>query len=87
MIIDQATPTDIGSFHLYHGEEDEGVIEKETFTAGIDSYVVKSEMVGNMVLYDLAGQSEYYFSQSVIMETVIQKTPAIFINLVDLSKK
>ena len=39
-----------------------------------------------MVLYDLAGQSEYYFSQSVIMETVIQKTPAIFINLVDLSK-
>ena len=86
VIIDQATPTDIGSFHLYHGEEDEGVIEKETFTAGIDSYVVKSEMVGNMVLYDLAGQSEYYFSQSVIMETVIQKTPAIFINLVDLSK-
>ena len=86
VIIDQATPTDIGSFHLYHGEEDEGVIEKETFTAGIDSYVVKSETVGNMVLYDLAGQSEYYFSQSVIMETVIQKTPAIFINLVDLSK-
>ena len=58
----------------------------ETLTAGIDSYVVKSETVGNMVLYDLAGQSEYYFSQSVIMETVIQKTPAIFINLVDLSK-
>ena len=86
VIIDQATPTDIGSFHLYHGEEDEGVIEKETFTAGIDSYVVKSETVCNMVLYDLAGQSEYYFSQSVIMETVIQKTPAIFINLVDLSK-
>ena len=86
VIIDQATPTDIGSFHLYHGEEDEGVIEKETFTAGIDSYVVKSETVGNVVLYDLAGQSEYYFSQSVIMETVIQKTPAIFINLVDLSK-
>ena len=62
------------------------VTKVETLTAGIDSYVVKNETVGNMVLYDLAGQSEYYFSQSVIMETVIQKTPAIFINLVDLSK-
>ena len=28
------------------------MIEKETHTAGIDSYVVKSETVGNMVLYD-----------------------------------
>ena len=73
MILDQATPTDIGSFSLYHREEDEDVIEKETLTAGIDSYVVKSETVGNIVLYDLAGQSEYYFSQSVIMETVLQK--------------
>ena len=60
--------------------------EVETLTAGIDSYIVKSETIGNFVLYDLAGHSEYYFSQSVIMETVIQKTPAIFINLVDLSK-
>ena len=60
--------------------------EVETLTAGIDSYIVKSETIGNFVLYDLAGHSEYYFSQSVIMETVIQKTPAIFIDLVDLSK-
>ena len=67
-------------------EEEEEVTKMETLTAGIDSYVVKSESFGNMVLYDLAGQSEYYFSQSVIMETVLQKTPAIFINLVDLSK-
>ena len=63
-----------------------GETKVETLTAGIDSYIVKSETIGNMVLYDLAGQSEYYFSQSVIMETVIQKSPAIFINLVDLSK-
>ena len=84
VIIGQAT--DMELFSLYHDEEDEDVIEKKTLTAGIDSYVVKSETVGSMVLYDLAGQSEYYFSQSVIMETVIQKTPAVFINLVDLSE-
>ena len=60
--------------------------EAKPLTAGIDSYVLKSKTIGNLVLYDLAGQSEYYFSQSVIMETVMRNTPAIFINLVDLSK-
>ena len=64
--------------------EDE--FEVNPFTAGIDSYVLRSKSFGNLVLYDLAGQSEYYFSQSVIMETVMRKSPAIFINLVDLSK-
>ena len=64
--------------------EDE--FEANPFTAGIDSYVLRSKRIGNLVLYDLAGQSEYYFSQSVIMETVMRKSPAIFINLVDLSK-
>ena len=73
-------------FHLYDDDMDEEIAKVETLTAGIDSYVLKSEKVGNMVLYDLAGQSEYYFSQSVIMETVMQKTPAVFINLIDLSK-
>ena len=72
--------------HLYDDDIDEGIAKVETLTAGIDSYVLNSEKVGNMVLYDLAGQSEYYFSQSVIMETVMQNTPAVFINLVDLSK-
>ena len=64
----------------------EGEVEVKPLTAGIDSYILKSKTIGNLVLYDLAGQSEYYFSQSVIMETVMRKTPAIFINLVDLSK-
>ena len=71
------------SIHSHHYRIES---EVETLTAGIDSYIVKSETIGNFVLYDLAGHSEYYFSQSVIMETVIQKTPAIFIDLVDLSK-
>ena len=71
--------------HLY--DDEEKIANVKTLTAGIDSYVLRSEKVGNMVLYDLAGQSEYYFSQSVIMETVMQNTPAVFINLVDLSKR
>ena len=74
------------STNLYTEDDNELINKVEPLTAGIDSYIVKSENIGNMVIYDLAGQSEYYFSQSVIMETVMRKTPAIFINLVDLSK-
>ena len=66
--------------------QSENEFEVEALTAGIDSYVIRSEKIGNIVLYDLAGQSEYFYGQSVIMETVTQSTPAIFINLVDLSK-
>ena len=78
-------PIAVGHFGMSSDEDESEVTKVETLTAGIDSYVVKSECIGNIVLYDLAGQPEYYFSQSVIMETVMQKTPAIFINLVDLS--
>ena len=74
----------LGYLNMSEGEDE--LTDVNPLTAGIDSYVLKSKTIGNLVLYDLAGQSEYYFSQSVIMETVMRKTPAIFINLVDLSK-
>ena len=55
----------------------------EQLTAGIVSHLVPSH---NMILYDLAGHTEFYFSQSTIMEVIVQNSMAIFINLVDLSK-
>ena len=58
----------------------------EQLTAGINTHFVYSPSVGNMILFDLAGQAEYNFSHSAIMEIVIQKSTAIFVNLVDLSK-
>ena len=58
----------------------------ELLTAGINTHFVYSPSVGNMILFDLAGQAEYNFSHSAIMEVVIQKSTAIFVNLVDLSK-
>ena len=58
----------------------------EQLTAGINTHFVYSPSVGNMILFDLAGHAEYNFSHSAIMEVVIQKSIAIFINLIDLSK-
>ena len=58
----------------------------EQLTAGINTHFVYSPSVGNMILFDLAGQAEYNFSHSAIMEVVIQKSTVIFVTLVDLSK-
>ena len=38
-----------------------------------------------MVLFDLTGQAEYHSSHSAVMETVMQQSPATFINVIDLS--
>ena len=58
----------------------------ELNTAGIFPSHVKSCELGNLVLYDLAGHAEYQSSHYAVMETVMKQSPAIFINVVDLSK-
>ena len=55
----------------------------EQLTAGIISHRINNKKVENMILFDIAGHSEYYFSQSTIL---VQNSSAIFINVVDLSK-
>ena len=61
------------------------VQQVEGHTAGIVPSHVESWEVGKMTLFDLAGQAEYHSSHSAIMETVMQQSPATFINVVDLS--
>ena len=55
----------------------------EQLTAGIIFHRINNKKVENMILFDIAGHSEYYFSQSTIL---VQNSSAIFINVVDLSK-
>ena len=55
----------------------------EQLTAGIISHRINNKKVENMILFDIAGHSEYYFSRSTIL---VQNSSAIFINVVDLSK-
>ena len=61
------------------------VQQVEGHTAGIIPSHVESREVGKMILFDLAGQAEYHSSHSAIMETVMQQSPATFINVIDLS--
>ena len=64
------------------------VTDVECLTAGIISLHVESKVneVGNMVMYDFAGQQEYYSSHAAVLERIMRNSAAIFVCIVDLSQ-
>ena len=55
-------------------------------TAGIVPISFKSKHFGNAVLYDFAGQHEYYSSHAAVMENLILPSPPLFLLLINISK-
>ena len=55
-------------------------------TAGIVPIPFNSNDFGNAVLYDFAGQHEYYSSHAAVMENLILPSPPLFLLLIDISK-
>ena len=64
------------------------VTDVECLTAGIIPLHVESKVkdVGNMVIYDFAGQREYYSSHAAVLERIMRNSAAIFVCIVDLSQ-
>ena len=62
------------------------VAEVQHFTAGIVPHHVKSEQLGNFVMYDFAGQQEYFSSHAAVLEQVMRRSAAMFVCVIDLSK-
>ena len=64
------------------------VTDVECLTAGIIPLHVVSKVkeVGNMVIYDFAGQQEYYSSHAAVLERIMKNSAAIFACIVDLSQ-
>ena len=64
------------------------VTDVERLTAGIIPLHVESKVkeVGNMVIYDFAGQQEYYSSHAAVLERIMKNSAAIFVCIVDLSQ-
>ena len=54
-------------------------------TAGIIPITFHSKTFGNTVLYDMAGQYEYYSSHSTIIKHTVLSSPSAFVVVVDLS--
>ena len=59
----------------------------ELHTAGIVPTRIEHQQLGNIILHDLAGQSEYYSSHIAVLENLLQANPAVFINCVNLCEE
>ena len=64
------------------------VTDVECLTAGIIPLHVESKVneLGNMIIYDFAGQQEYYSSHGAVLERIMRNSAAIFVCIVDLSQ-
>ena len=64
----------------------ECVDDVQRLTAGIVPHHIQSEQLGNFVVYDFAGQQEYYSSHAAVLEQVMRRSAAMFLCVVDLSE-
>ena len=58
----------------------------EPLTAGIVPLAFRSKHFGNAILYDFAGQQEYYSSHAAVLENLVLTFPPIFLLIFNLSE-
>ena len=64
----------------------ECIVDVQRYTAGIVPHHIQSEQLGNFVVYDFAGQQEYYSSHDAVLVQVMRRSAAMFLCVVDLSE-
>ena len=73
-------------FRLASSTAVECVADVQRLTAGIVPHHIQSEQLGNFVVYDFAGQQEYYSSHAAVLEQVMRRSAAMFLCVVDLTE-
>ena len=56
-------------------------------TAGIIPYKLQHRTLGNIILHDFAGHSEYYSSHSAVIENLLQGSSGVFLIVVNILEK
>uniref|UniRef100_A0A1X7TER8 Death domain-containing protein n=1 Tax=Amphimedon queenslandica TaxID=400682 RepID=A0A1X7TER8_AMPQE len=56
-------------------------------TAGVIPYKIQHKTLGNIILHDFAGHSEYYSSHSAVIENLLQGSGGVFLIVVNLLEK
>ena len=79
VITDTASFTLLGSFRNVGG-----VVP---CTAGIIPYKLQHRTLGNIILHDFAGHSEYYSSHSAVIENLLQGSGGVFLIVVNILEK
>ena len=70
-------------YHYYNPEKCiEGV---ELQTTGIDYHSIQSREIGNVVIFDFSGHAEYYSSHAAVLETLLLRSPAVFVIVSNLT--
>ena len=59
----------------------------EPCTAGIIPYKLQHKTMGNIILHDFAGHSEYYSSHSAVIENLLQGSAGVFLIAVNILEK
>ena len=57
------------------------------FTAGIIPHEFCDSEFGHVIMFDFAGQNEYYASHSVVIESAMTSTASVFVVVIDLSQE
>ena len=78
------TDTATGSFVLGTFRYVKGV---EPCTAGIIPTKLQHKTLGNIILHDFAGHSEYYSSHSAVIENLLQGSGGVFLIVVNILEK
>ena len=76
--------TATGSFVLGSFRNVGGVVP---CTAGIIPYKLQHVTLGNIILHDFAGHSEYYSSHSAVIENLLQGSGGVFLIVVNILEK
>ena len=58
----------------------------ELHTAGIIPVYVENEKLGSIIMYDMAGQYQYYSSHAALLEKLLSSPGTLLVVVVDLSK-
>ena len=62
------------------------VKEIELHTAGIVPNKLEDENLGNVIIHDFAGQPEYYSSHAAVLESLLEKSGAVFVVVINLTQ-
>ena len=76
--------TATGSFYFGPFRNVGGVVPD---TAGIIPYKLQHRTLGNIILHDFAGHSEYYSSHSAVIENLLQGSGGVFLIVVNILEK
>ena len=62
------------------------VQEVKLHTAGIVPNKLYDKSLGNVIIHDFAGQKEYYSSHAAVLESLLEKSGAVFVVVINLTQ-